>query len=393
MTEAMERADEAVAECIRPFGTTIFTEMSQLAEHHAAVNLSQGFPDFDGPDAIKRAAAEALLAGPNQYAPSPGLPRLRRAVADAMRRHYGVAVDPDGEVTVTAGATEGLSATLLGLLNPGDEVVLLEPAYDLYPAVVARAGARAVPVALADRSWELDRDALAAAFGPRTRAIIINNPQNPCGKVFTRQELEWIGELCRRHDALAVGDEVYEHLVYGDRRHISLLQVEALAARAVVISSCAKTFSMTGWKVGWAVARPRLTRGVRAAHQFLTFATPGPLQQAMAAAIERSDGYLDELLADYSAKRELLCSALERVGFDVLWPAGTYYANVDLAGLDFADDVDFCRRLPAEAGVAAIPNSNFYTGRRGGRRSVRFCFCKREATLREAVRRLEVYTR
>ncbi len=393
MESAANRADAAVAECIRPFGTSIFTEMSQLAEHHGAVNLSQGFPDFDGPDGIKRAAAEALLAGPNQYAPSPGLPQLRRAVAAKMRRHYGVTVDPDREVTVTAGATEGLSAALLGLLNPGDEVVLLEPAYDLYPAVVARAGARAVSVALAERSWELDRDALAAAFGPRTRAIIINNPQNPCGKVFTRQELEWIGELCRRHDALAVGDEVYEHLVYGNRRHVSLLQVEALAERAVVISSCAKTFSMTGWKVGWAVARPPLTRGVRAAHQFLTFATPGPLQQAMAEAIESSDGYLDTLLADYSAKRELLCKALERVGFDVLWPAGTYYANIDLGGLDFADDVDFCRRLPAEAGVAAIPNSNFYAGRRGGRRSVRFCFCKREATLREAVRRLEDYTR
>ncbi len=386
---ADQHPDRAVARPIRAFGTSIFTEMTQLADRHQAVNLSQGFPDFDGPDEVKQVAAEALIDGPNQYSPSAGQPALRRAIADKLLRFQGLTVDPDSQVTVTAGATEGLSASLLGLLEPGDEVILLEPAYDLYPAVVARAGARAVFVPLVDRSWELDRDALAAAFGPRTKAILINNPQNPCGKVFTVEELAFIGDLCERHDAVAIGDEVYEHLVYDDRTHLSVLQVPELAGRAISISSTAKTFSMTGWKVGWAVAPAHLTRAVRAAHQFLVFSTPGPLQLGMAHGLGLPDAYYQGLLADYSAKRSLLCCALARIGFDVLWPQGSYYANLDISALAFDDDLAFCRHLASQVGVAAIPNSFFYDQRRGGRRSVRLCFCKRDETLREAIRRLE----
>lgn len=380
--------DSLVAEPIRPFGTSIFTEMTQLAVAHDAVNLSQGFPDFDGPEEIRRVAMDALLTGPNQYSPSPGQPALRRAVAAHQQRFYGLSVDPDTQVTVTAGATEGLSATLLGLLEPGDEVILLEPAYDLYPAIVARAGARSVFVPLIDRTWELDRDRLAAAFSDRTRAILINNPQNPCGKVFTSDELAFVGELCQRHDAVAIGDEVYEHLVY-DGSHTSLLQVPELTGRAVAISSAAKTFSMTGWKVGWAVADQALTQAVQAAHQFLTFSTPGPLQLGMAHGLSMGDAYFQDLLSDYTAKRKLLCEALSRMGFDVLWPQGTYYANIDISGTDFEDDLAFCRHLATEVGVAAIPNSFFHDRRRGGRASVRFCFCKRDETLAAAIARLE----
>ncbi len=383
-----DRRETQVAAPIRPFGTSIFTEMTQLAIAHGAVNLSQGFPDFDGPEEIRRVAMEALLAGPNQYSPSPGQPALRQAVAAHQHRFYGLDVDPDTQVTVTAGATEGLSATLLGLLEPGDEVILLEPAYDLYPAIVARAGGCSVFVPLVDRTWELDRDRLAAAFTERTRAILINNPQNPCGKVFSADELAFVGELCQRHDAVAIGDEVYEHLVY-DGAHTSLLQVPALTDRAVAISSAAKTFSMTGWKVGWAVAVEALTEAVRAAHQFLTFSTPGPLQLGMAHGLGLGEGYFDGLLADYGAKRKRLCGALERIGFDVLWPQGTYYANIDISGTDFEDDLAFCRYLATEVGVAAIPNSFFHDQRRGGRASVRFCFCKRDETLAAAIARLE----
>lgn len=386
---ADEHPDRSVARAIRPFGTSIFTEMTLLASEHGAINLSQGFPDFDGPEPIRRVAAEAVLQGPNQYSPSPGQPALRRAVAESWQRFRGLAVDPDSQVTVTAGATEGLSASLLGLLDPGDEVILLAPAYDLYPAVVARAGARAVYVPLVDRCWDLDRDALRAAFGPRTRAILINNPQNPCGKVFTAEELSFIGQLCVQHDALAIGDEVYEHLVYDDQEHLSLLQVPELEGRAISISSAAKTFSMTGWKVGWAVAPEHLTRAVRSAHQFLVFSTPGPLQLGMAHALGLPDAYYQGLLADYTAKRALLCDALERIGFDVLRPQGSYYANLDISALPFEDDLAFCRHLTCEIGVAAIPNSFFFEQRRGGRRSVRLCFCKRDETLRAAIERLE----
>ena len=391
MSDPPRRDEDAVCSALRPFGTSIFTEMSALAAASGAVNLSQGFPDEDGPEAIRRAAAEAIVRGPNQYAPSSGLPVLRRAVADHARRFYGLDLDPDDEVTVTAGATEGLAATLLGLLEPGDEVVLLEPSYDVYPPLVSRAGGRAVYVPLEAPAYRLERAALDAAVGPRTRAIVINNPQNPSGKVFTREELEAVGEIAAERDLVVVGDEVYEHLVYDGREHVSLLSVPSLRERAVVISSTAKTFSMTGWKVGWAAACPRLTRAVRACHQFLTFCTPGALQEAMAGALASGDDYYDDLLALYARKRERLCGELERLGLDVLRPEGTYYCTVDIRELGRGDDLELCRWLAAEVGVAAIPTSFFHDGRRGGRDRIRLCFCKADATLDEAVRRLAAW--
>jgi N-succinyldiaminopimelate aminotransferase len=377
-----------VSQSLAPFGTSIFTEMSALALEHRAVNLSQGFPDLDGPLALKRLAAEAILQGPNQYAPSPGTPELRQAVAAHLERFRGLRVDPEREVTVTAGATEGLAASLLGLLDPGDEVILLEPFYDLYPAMVARAGGRAVCVPPLPDGRGLDGDALARAFGPRTRAIVLNNPQNPSGKVYTRAELELVAGLCERHDAVAIGDEVYEHLTYEGREHVSLLSVPALQGRAIAISSGAKTFSMTGWKVGWVVGCPALSEAVRAAHQFLTFCTPAPLQRAVAVGLAYPDAFFLELERDYARRRELLCGGLEALGLPVRRPEGTYYATVRIHGLGLGDDLEACRRLTREAGVAAIPFSAFTCGRQRQRDLVRLCFCKQAETLGEALARL-----
>jgi N-succinyldiaminopimelate aminotransferase len=383
----------AVARALAPFGTSIFTEMSALAARCGAVNLSQGFPDFDGPSEIRAAAAAAIVRGPNQYAPSPGLLELREAVAAKMGRFYGVAVSAADEVTVTAGATEALAAAFLGLLDPGDEVVLIEPCYDLYAPMAARAGAIARYVSLVRPGFVLPREELAAAFGPRTKLVVINNPQNPCGKVWSRDDLAFVASLCEEHDAYVMGDEVYEHLTYGGRRHETLLAIPGLRDRAIVVSSTAKTFSMTGWKVGWTVAAPRLTQAVRMSHQFLTFCTPPAFQEAMAAAIASPDSYYEGFLRAYDARREKLCSALARLGLFVIHPEGTYYALVDVSGLGLGDDMEFCRFLTSQVGVAAIPCSAFWDGRRGGRELARFCFCKRDETLDLAIERLERWRR
>jgi N-succinyldiaminopimelate aminotransferase len=367
--------------------------MTALADRCGAVNLSQGFPDFDGPEEIKAMAAEALQRGPNQYIASAGLPSLRRAVAGKMKRFYDLDVDPEAEVTITSGATEGLCASFLGLLEPGDEVILLEPSYDAYPPLAALVGARARRVPLRGPGFELPVDRLAEAFGPATRAIVINSPMNPCCKVFTRQELETIGALCAEHDVLAFGDEVYEHLVYDGGRHVPLLAVPALRDRALVISSTAKTFSMTGWKVGYVVASPPLTRAVRMSHQFITFCGQRFLQEAMAHAMDLPDAYYHDLLRDYTRKRDFLSNGLEDLGFAVHPTRGTYYVLADISPLGWNDDLDFCRMLPEQAGVAAIPCSAFWEGRRDGRNLVRFCFCKRDATLEEALSRLETWLR
>ena len=383
----------AVASALRPYGTSIFTDMTLLANAHGAVNLSQGFPDFDGPEEIRRRAAALILEGPNQYAPTIGVAALRRAVAEKTARFYGVRVDPDAEVTVTAGATEGLAAVFLGLLEPGDEVVLLDPSYDLYPAMIARAGGVPVHVPLERPGFALPREALRRAFTARTRAVVVNNPQNPCGKAYADEELAFIAALCAEHGAIAVGDEVYEHLVYDGRRHATLLGVPGMRDRAIVVNSTAKTFSMTGWKVGYVVAAPELTRAVRMSHQFLTFCTPPAFQLAMAEALGTGDAYFEGLLADYSRKRELLCAGLADAGLDVLPCEGTYFASVAIDAARFGDDLAFCRFLAEKVGVAAIPSSYFYEGRRGGRDLVRFCFCKRDETLEEAIRRLRAWRR
>ncbi len=386
-----QNQEEAVVEALRPYGTSIFSEMTALAERYGAVNLSQGFPDFDGPEDIRARAAEAIQRGPNQYIASAGLLSFRQAVARSMKRFHGLEVDPETEVTVTSGATEGLCATFIALLEPGDEVVLLEPSYDAYPPLASLARARIRRVPLRGPGFDLPLDDLKRVLQPATRAIVINNPMNPCCKVFTREELEALGALCAERDVLAFGDEVYEHLVYDGRRHTPLLSIPALRDRALVINSTAKTFSMTGWKVGYVVASPRLTRAVRMSHQFITFCGQRFLQEAMAYALDLPDAYYARLLEEYTRKRDFLSGALRGLGFEVFPTPGTYYILADIAPLGFDDDVGFCRMLPERAGVAAIPCSVFWEERHAGRTLVRFCFCKQDATLEEAVERLEAW--
>lgn len=385
-----------IADRLRPFGTTIFAEMTRLAVKHNAVNLAQGFPDFDGPEFIKDAAHAAMRAGHNQYARTTGIPPLSEAIAEQWRARTGLPADPDTEVTVTSGCTEALAATFLGLFNPGDEVILFEPFYDSYRAGVAMAGAtprfvalRAGPAGI----FEFDPQELARAVGPRTRAILVNTPHNPTGKVYTRAELELIADLCRRHDLIAITDEVYEHLVYEpDLPHLSLATFPGMAERTVTLSSLGKSFSLTGWKIGWAIAPPHLTAGVRAAHQFLTFATATPLQHGAVEAIRRGAEAVRDLAAMLRANRDYLAAALRDLGFGVHLPAGTYFIMADhsalSARLGAKDDREFCTRLTQEYGVAAIPPSVFYDRPELGRTLARFAFCKKRQTLEAAVERL-----
>jgi len=379
---------DVVVEALRPYGTSIFTEMTVLANAHGAVNLSQGFPEVDGPEEIRQRAAEAILRGPNQYALSSGILSLREAVARKMNRFYGIAVDPETEVTITSGATEGLCATLLGILEPEDEIILLEPVYDTYAPISALARARIRYISLEGDTFQLPKEKLAQTFSPRTKAIIINNPHNPCCKVFTREELAFIGDLCRQYNAYAIGDEVYEHLVYDGKQHVTLLSIPSLRERAFVVSSTAKTFSMTGWKVGYVIAPKALSRAVRMSHQFIVFCGQSALQEAMAYALDLPDSYYTRLLTDYTRRRDLLTQALRDLGFRVFQSEGTYYLVADITPLGFDDDLAFCRMLPEKAGVAAIPCSVFWKDRHSGRRLIRFCFAKREETLQEGMERL-----
>jgi N-succinyldiaminopimelate aminotransferase len=373
---------------LRDIGTSIFAEMTQLAVRHQAVNLGQGFPDFDGPDFVKEAAVAAIRAGHNQYCRTSGLPELVRAIAAHQQRFYRLDYDPETEVTVYAGATEGICATLQGLLEAGDEVVLFEPFYDAYPAALAMAGAVPRVVTLGGPEFRYDPAALEAAVGPRTRALLLNSPNNPAGKVFARDELAHIAEVCRRHDILAITDEVYEHIVF-EGEHIPLASLPGMRERVVTISSTGKTFGLTGWKIGYSCAPPAISAALRTAHQFITFCNATPFQHALVAALETGDAYYQALGADYRARRDRLCRGLAEAGFRVLTPAGTYFAQADIRTLGFEDDVDFCRELPARVGVAAIPTSAFYRNRAEGRHLVRFAFCKTDATLDEAIRRLK----
>jgi len=377
------------------FGTTVFSEFSALAAKHGAVNLGQGFPDFDGPDVVKEAAARALRDGVNQYALSSGARDLRVAIAEHSARFHGHAVDPDTMVTVTSGATEAILDVLLALVDPGDEVVAFEPFYDSYDANITFVGATArwVPLRPPDAAhaqWWFDWDELRAAFGPRTRLLILNTPHNPTGKVFTREELERIGALCAEHDVKVLSDEVYEHITFAPARHVRPASLPALADRAVTVSSGGKSFSLTGWKVGWVIAPPALRDAVQRAHQFVTFATASPLQAAMAAALRLPDTYFEELAATYRAKRERLLGGLRDAGLSAHPPEGSYFILADIRGFGFSDDVAFCRHLVSEVGVAAIPPSVFYgpEHRHLGQGMARFAFCKTEAVLDEAVRRL-----
>jgi N-succinyldiaminopimelate aminotransferase len=368
------------------FGTSIFAEMTALASRHGAVNLGQGYPDFDGPEFVKEAAAAAMRAGQNQYAPMPGLPALQRAVADHERRFYGLEYDPVTEVTIHTGATEATFATLQALLDPGDEVVLFEPFYDSYLPGFALAGARPRIVPLRPPTFSFEAAELQRAVGPKTRAILLNSPNNPAGKVFSREELATIADLCRRHDLLAVTDEVYEHIVF-QGAHVPLASVPGMRERTVTISSAGKTFSLTGWKIGWAGAPPALTQAVRAVHQFTTFAVATPFQHAAAAALRAPDEYFERLRANYRTRRDRVCAGLAEVGFEVHPPEGTYFALADVRPLGVDDDEAFCLALPERVGVAAIPVSAFLCDG-GPRHLVRFAFCKDDPTLDEGLRRL-----
>lgn len=372
-------------------GTTIFTVMSGLAVRHGAINLGQGFPDTEGPTDVVQAAAEALLDGRNQYPPLSGLPELRAAVAAANQRFYGLAVDPVLGVVVTSGATEAITACLMALLDPGDEVVLIEPLYDTYLPVVRMLGAVPRLVRLSPPDWALPREALAAAFGPKTKLLLLNSPMNPCGKVFTADELAFIAGLLAEHDAYAVCDEVYEHLVFAGARHIPLMTLPGMAERTLRIGSAGKTFSLTGWKVGYVSGPNALTEIVAKAHQNLTFATPPNLQRAVAHGLGKPDSYFAALANDLQAQRDLLQDGLQRLGFRTLRADGSYFITADISGLGFAgDDYAFCRAITEEAGVAAIPVGAFYAAD-PPTHYVRFAFCKQPAVLTAALERLETW--
>ena len=362
--------------------------MSALAARTGAINLGQGFPDTDGPAEVIEAAAAAMRAGHNQYPPGPGIPALREAIAAHQRRFHGIELDPDAEVLVTTGATEAITAALLALCEPGDEVVTFEPYYDSYAACIALASAERRVVTLRPPGFDIDRDALAAAFSPRTRLVLVNSPHNPTGRIFTREELGLIASHCRERDLLAVSDEVYEHLVFDGREHVPLATLPGMAERTLTISSAGKTFSLTGWKIGWATGPCSLVAAVGMVKQYLTFVSGAPFQHAIAHALGLQDEYFESFRAGMQAKRDRLCAGLEAAGFDVLRPAGTYFAGIDVSALGEDDGHAFCLTLPERAGVVAVPMVVFYDDQQAGRSLVRFAFCKRDEVIDEAAARL-----
>ena len=382
---------------VRALPPTVFSEFSALAARVGAVNLGQGFPDFDGPEVVREAAVAALRRGDNQYAHGLGAVPLRQAISEHARRFLGLTVDPDSEVVVTCGATEAIFDSIQGLVDAGDEVVAFQPVYDSYAASVAMAGGVLRPVTLRppDAShprWWFDAGELEAAFGPRTRVVLLNTPHNPTGKVFTARELEQIAALVQRWNTVAVVDEVYGHLVYDGAQHRSLAGIPGMAERTLTVSSGAKTFGLTGWKVGWAMGPRVLRDAVLGAHQYVTFAVPTPLQHAVAAALRQPDSYFVGLQADYARRRGKLLEALTASGLVPWTPEGAYFACVDVSGRGFGDDDAFCRDLTTRAGVAAIPLSAFYVDRSRAPCVARFAFCKSDATLDEAARRLSAAT-
>jgi N-succinyldiaminopimelate aminotransferase len=381
-------AELPLVERMRPFVTTIFAEMSALAVRTGAINLGQGFPDTDGPASLLADAVAAIQAGANQYPPGPGVPELRRAIAGHQRRFYGLDVDPDTEVLVTAGATEAIAATILALTGPGDEVVTFEPYYDSYAASIALSGATRRTVVLRRPDFSFDPAQLAAVFTDRTRLILLNSPHNPTGKVFTAAELEVIAGLARRHDVLVATDEVYEHLAFDGHRHIPIATLPGMAERTVTISSAGKTFSVTGWKIGWLHAPAEITASIRAVKQFLTYVNGAPFQPAVARALALDDDFYRTLAGDLQRKRDILSTGLRDAGFDVYPSAGTYFVVTDAVPLGFDDGMELCLQLPELAGVAAVPVSVFHDDPQAARSLVRFAFCKRDDVLLDAVQRL-----
>jgi N-succinyldiaminopimelate aminotransferase len=377
---------------LESIGTTIFTVMSALATEHKSINLGQGFPDTDGPADVLQAAADALYDGRNQYPPMSGVPELRQAVAAANRRFYDLQVDWASEVTVTSGATEAVTACLMAVLDPGDEVVLIEPLFDTYLPAIRLIGAIPRIVRLTPPNWELPRAQLEAAFGPKTKAIVVNSPMNPCGKVFTREELEFLADLVLRHDSYAICDEVYEHLVFDGMRHIPLMTLPGMRERTMRVGSAGKTFSLTGWKIGYITAAADLTRLVQRAHQNLTFTTAPNLQRAVAVGLAKDDEYFTSLATNMQAQRDQLATGLGKAGFDVLPAHGSCFITADFTPLRFnGDDVAFCRHITEHAGVTAIPVTAFYDAPDAPRHYARFAFCKRPEVLEQAIDRLKAH--
>src|SRR5436305_2108302 len=382
------------------FTESVIREMTRLNDKYGGVNLSQGFPDFPAPAAVKDAACAAIRADVNQYAVTWGARGLREAIAREFTRRHGVPVVPDEQVTVCCGATEAMMATMMAIIDPGDEVVVFEPFYENYgpDAILSGATPRYVTLHEPDpsapsgslrASWTFDPDELAAAFNEKTKAIIINTPNNPTGKVFSRDELEMIAVLCRKWDAIAIADEIYEHIIYDGQEHVPMATIEGMADRTVTLNGLSKTFSVTGWRVGWTISPPSLTGAIRKVHDFLTVGAPAPLQEAGAVALTLPDDYCTTLAANYQKRRDVLVDILDRHHFTCYKPYGAYYIMTDIGVFGFRDDVEFARYLVKDIGVAAVPGSSFYKNSANGRTKLRFCFCKRDETLQDADRRLE----
>jgi aminotransferase len=378
-----------VSERVSVFPQSVIREMTRIAIRHGAINLAQGFPDFAAPDGIKQAAVNAILADDNQYAITWGSKPLRNAITEKVKRYNKIEADPEVDIAVTCGATEAMMASMIALIDPGDEVIIFEPFYENYGPDAAMSGAKPVFVPLVPPEYTFDPVVLRAAFSPRTRAIVLNTPNNPTGRVFTYEELETIARLCVEFDVVALSDEIYEYILYDGRRHIRIASLPGMTERTVTINSISKTYSVTGWRVGYAIAKPPVIEGIRKAHDFLTVGAPAPLQAAAAEALGWGDEYFEQLARDYTTRRDILLEGLERAGFKCTVPAGAYYIMADFSQLSGEDDTTFAMKLTREVGVAPVPASSFYSkGSALGRSSVRFTFCKTEPTLRAAAERL-----
>ena len=371
------------------FTESVIREMTRLANLHGAVNLAQGMPDFPAPQEIKEIACRAIMSDVNQYAITWGAPRFRNAIAEKTGRHLGLEIDPEREITVTCGSTEAMIASLLAVIDPGDEVIVFEPFYENYGPDAILSGAIPRYVTLQPPDWSFDSDRLAAAFNERTRAIIINTPNNPTGKVFSREELQRIAELCIRWDVIAVTDEIYEHILYDGSSHCAMATLDGMRDRTITINGLSKTYSVTGWRVGYAIASAALTAGIRKVHDFLTVGAAAPLQEAGAAALGLPDSYYSELASAYQQRRDTLLDGLQRAGLRCSVPRGAYYIMADISAVTALDDLEFTGHLVRDVGVAVVPGSSFFHRASDGSRYIRFCFCKRESTLLEAARRLQ----
>ncbi|MFI5126896.1 MAG: pyridoxal phosphate-dependent aminotransferase [Candidatus Acidiferrales bacterium] len=380
--------DARLSEKAGQFTESVIREMTRLALAHNAVNLSQGFPDFAAPEEIKAAARDAITGDINQYAITWGAKSLRNAIAEKFQRTQGIAIDPEREITVCCGSTEAMMAAMMAIINPGDEVVVFEPFYENYGPDAILSGASPRFVRLRAPDWSFDADELARAFSNKTKAIILNTPNNPTGKVFSRAEMETIRDLCVRHNAFLITDEIYEHMLYDGATHISAATIEGLRERTITINALSKTYSVTGWRVGWAIAPPEVTSAIRKVHDFLTVGAAAPLQEAGAIALRFPDSYYEQLASDYLQRRNRLLGILGGAGFKCFTPRGAYYIMTDISGFGFANDVDFARYLVKEIGVAAVPGSSFYHNPAEGAQQLRFTFCKKESTLAEASHRL-----